>query len=155
MFFKKKKKVEYGAFASGTLIPLESVQDPVFSAKMIGDGFAIEPSTGEIVSPCDGTISLVFPTKHALGVKTSTGIEILLHLGIDTVNLDGEGFEVLVELDDTVKSGQPIARMDLDFIKNSGKFNTSMMIFTTGEKIEILKSNQEVVAGESDIINVL
>src|SRR5690554_5622221 len=96
MFFKKKSNGVV-AFMEGTLVPLEKVNDPVFAQKMMGDGFAIEPTSGAVVSPVDGELTMVFHTKHAVGITTNEGVEVLLHIGINTVELDGEGFEILVE----------------------------------------------------------
>ena len=89
MFFGKKKKNQYLAFMSGQVLPLEKVEDQVFSSKMMGDGLAIEPTANEVVSPVDGEVTVVFPTGHAYGIVTKSGVEILLHLGFDTVELDG------------------------------------------------------------------
>src|SRR5690554_6960900 len=100
MWLGKKKKNQYVAFMSGQVVPLESVDDQVFSTKMMGDGYAIEPTDSEVVSPIDGEITVAFPTGHAYGIVSKQGVEILLHLGIDTVELDGKGFTPLVSVGD-------------------------------------------------------
>ncbi|WP_311920989.1 PTS transporter subunit IIBC [Globicatella sulfidifaciens] len=116
--------------AKGDVLPITEVNDDVFSQKMMGDGYAVNPSTNTVVSPVDGTIQSVFPTKHAIGIKTASGIEVLIHLGIDTVELKGEGFEIFVEEGQEVIAGDKIAEMDLASIKKAGKETTIMVVFT-------------------------
>ncbi|MCS6109191.1 PTS glucose transporter subunit IIA, partial [Clostridium botulinum] len=106
--------------ADGKLLTLSKVQDPVFSQGLMGEGFSIEPSSGNIVSPADGVITLVSETKHAFGLKTSSGAEILVHLGIDTVDLKGEPFEVSIKEGDQVKAGDSVVKMNLQMIKDAG-----------------------------------
>ena len=101
----------------GKILPITEVPDQVFSGKMMGDGFAIEPTEGTVVSPVNGEIVNVFPTKHAIGIQSEGGKEILIHFGIDTVKLNGEGFEALVAQGDKVKQGQPLLKVDLAFVK--------------------------------------
>ena len=98
-FLKKKtaKKDEFYAFGEGKLVALDKVPDPVFAEKMMGDGFAIELTDGKIHAPVDGEVTLVFPTGHAYGITTENAHEVLIHIGIDTVELDGEGFNVKVK----------------------------------------------------------
>lgn len=131
--FKKKTKVENDGIVSptnGELLELASVPDAVFSQKMMGDGFAIKSTDGEIVSPVNGTVEMVFETKHAVGLKAENGLEILIHLGVDTVNLKGEGFEVFVKAGDKIKSGDRLIKMDVDFIQKNAKSDISPIIFT-------------------------
>lgn len=116
--------------ANGDLVDISQVNDPTFAQKMLGDGFAIIPADGKIVSPVDGEIVTVFPTKHAIGFKTTNGLEILLHMGIDTVSLNGEPFEIAVSEGQHVKHGDLIADVDLDMISNAGK-DTAMMVIIT------------------------
>lgn len=150
-FFKKKDEVKetkpaviYHAFGHGKVLPLEEVPDRVFAERMMGDGFAIELTDNNACSPVDGEILLVFPTGHAFGIKTDDGVEILIHLGIDTVELNGDGFNAQVKQGDRVKAGDLITIMDLEAIKAKGKSVVSPMIFTTGNKIELKKAHQEV-----------
>lgn len=152
--FRKKTTENYTAFMSGELLPLENVNDGVFSKKMMGDGFAIEPVDTQVVAPIDGKIVMVFPTHHAYGIKTKKGQELLIHLGLDTVELDGEGFESFVKVGDKIKQGDLIARMDVERVKELGKETISMLIFTSGGNIDILKAHRQVKANESDIIEV-
>ncbi|MGN1344776.1 MAG: PTS glucose transporter subunit IIA [Traorella sp.] len=136
--FKKKDEVfQVVACVDGKCIPLEEVKDPVFSQKMMGDGFAIIPTSDTIVSPVNGTIQVVFPTKHAIGIKRKDGIEILLHIGIDTVNLNGRGFNSLVKPKMKVKAGQPLLKVDRQTLTQEGYDLTVMVIFTSGYQQEI------------------
>ena len=128
---------------SGTMIPMEQVPDPAFSEKMMGDGFAIEPKDGIVQAPFDGSVEMIFPTGHAIGVKSHDGMEVLIHLGIDTVDMKGEGFEVLVKQGDRVKQGDILIKVDLDAVKKAGKKSITPIIFTSGEKIELLRSGKE------------
>ncbi|MFC5712478.1 glucose-specific PTS transporter subunit IIBC [Thalassorhabdus alkalitolerans] len=131
--------------ASGEILDISEVPDEVFAGKMMGDGFAINPSENIFVSPVDGTIINVFPTKHAIGIKSENGLEILLHIGIDTVNMKGEGFEVFVEEGEKVKAGQPLVKADLDLIERKAKSAITPLVFTNltdGEYIQVTKNGQ-------------
>ena len=155
MFFKKKEKEMKKLLApvSGKLIAIEKVNDPVFAQKMMGDGFAIEPTEGVVQSPVDGIVEVVFPTGHAVGLRSDDGSEILIHLGIDTVELNGKGFEVSVKQGDRVKSGDVLVKVDLDYVKSAGKKTVSPVIFTSGEKITLLKKGM-VSRGEKSVIRI-
>ncbi|TCO76939.1 glucose-specific PTS transporter subunit IIBC [Marinisporobacter balticus] len=141
---------------NGKILALEDVPDQVFSQKMMGDGFAIEPTDGEVVSPVDGIIETVFPTKHAIGIVAENGREILIHVGIDTVNLKGKGFESLVVQGETVKMGQPILRVNLKQIKDQVPSMITPIIFinlSENEKVSF-KVGTKVVCGQKDIIHI-
>ena len=125
--------------ANGQYVAIEDVNDSTFAQKMLGDGFAIEPDSGEIVAPVDAKVMSVFPTKHAIGFKTAAGLEILLHMGIDTVQLNGEPFEVTVAADQEVKHGDVVAHVDLDAIKAAGKQTTMIVIITNMTHVGYLK----------------
>lgn len=139
--FLKAKKVSVYAPCEGTMIPVEKIKDPVFSQKMMGDGFGVEPVTGEINSPVKGVITSVFPTKHAITIKTAEGLDVLVHMGIDTVELNGEGFDVLVEEGQKVESNTLIARMDLAKIAQAEKATTVIVVFPeyAGNGLEIVE----------------
>lgn len=122
--------------ANGELIPIDKVEDDVFSQKMMGEGFAVVPENGEIASPITGTIVSVFPTKHAIGIKTDDDIEVLLHMGIDTVDLGGDAFEIKVREGEKVKAGKIVASADLATIQKAGKMTTMIVVFTNGDKID-------------------
>ena len=126
----------------GEIIPITEVPDQVFSQKMMGDGFGIIPVNGSVVSPVDGEILNVFPTKHAIGIKSKQGYEILIHIGLDTVNLKGEGFSILVKEGQIVSKGQAIMKFDLDFIKKSVPSTITPVIFTNLTKLNIKKTGK-------------
>lgn len=152
MFFKKKSN-KIAAFMEGQLIPLEKVSDPVFSQKMMGDGFAIEPNKGTVVAPVDGTITMVFHTKHAVGITTSDDVEILLHIGINTVELEGKGFELFVTDGDKIKAGDKLMEVDLDYVKESGREATGIFILTNGKTVKTL-NEKAVTLAEADVAEI-
>jgi PTS system N-acetylglucosamine-specific IIC component len=130
---------DFYSVAEGQYMDIEEVPDNTFSQKMLGDGFAIDPSNGTITAPVDGTITTVFPTKHAIGFKTAAGLEILLHMGIDTVELNGAPFDVKVQDGQEVKHGDVVANVDLDAIKNAGKKTPMIVIVTNMDAIRVMK----------------
>ncbi|OYD07388.1 glucose-specific PTS transporter subunit IIBC [Paludifilum halophilum] len=141
---------------SGTVIPITDVPDQVFSGKMMGDGFAIEPSDGSVISPVDGKVVNVFPTKHAIGLEASNGMEVLVHIGLDTVELEGNGFELRVEQGDEVKKGQELMVADLDYIQKHATSTITPVVITNmaeGEKLNLLKQ-EKVTKGETGIISI-
>lgn len=132
-FFKKKPDLEktgleLTAMTDGRCIPLEEVNDPVFSGKALGDGIAIVPEDCVIAAPCDGTVSMLAETLHAFGMTRDDGLELMVHIGIDTVALKGEGFEALVSQGDQVKKGAPLIRFDAAFMEKKGIDMTTMLI---------------------------
>ena len=127
--------------ATGEVIALTDVNDPVFSQKMMGDGFAVIPATGEVTAPLSGKIVSVFPTKHAIGMQTAEGAEVLIHMGLDTVQMSQPAFEILVSEGPEVVAGTTIAQMDLDVIKNEGKETTIIVVFTD-DKVNGLTINK-------------
>lgn len=129
----------------GKLIPITEVPDEVFAGKMMGDGFAIVPEEGLVVSPVNGKIMNVFPTKHAIGIHSDGGKEILIHFGIDTVKLEGKGFETLIHEGDTVQAGQPLLKVDLPYIKENATSIITPIVFTNlSEDEQIVLENGEV-----------
>lgn len=114
------KETKIHSPGKGRLLPLSDVPDPVFSGKMMGNGAALEPTSGTITAPMNGEIVLISPTKHAFGMKNDKGIELLVHVGIDTVKLEGHGFKVLQETGSFVKQGTPIIEADLEYIRSKG-----------------------------------
>lgn len=133
--------------AKGTLVNLEDVPDEIFSNKVLGDGFAIDITEGQIVSPISGTLETVFPTGHAFGIKNSD-TEILIHVGIDTVSLEGEGFEVLVKQGDTIKQGDPLVNVNLNQVHALGKSTLTMIIFSDGRTINPSNINSSLNIGD-------
>ena len=128
--------------ADGQVIALEQVKDPVFAQKMMGDGFAVEPANGNIVSPVTGTVSSIFPTKHALGLVTDSGLEVLVHIGLDTVSLEGKPFTVHVAEGQKVAAGDLLVTADLDAIRAAGRETSTVVVFTNAEAIKSVKLEQ-------------
>lgn len=140
---------------TGILLPLSEIEDKAFASGAMGDGFAVDLKDSIVIAPFSGEIVAVFPTKHAYGLQTPDGKEILIHLGMDTVELNGEGFESFVQMGDKVKQGDKIAKVDLDFVRSKNKSLVSPVIITTGEKLKMEKQNQAVVYGEKSMISIL
>lgn len=130
---------EVHSVADGEVINIEDVKDPVFSQKMMGDGFAVEPENGHIVSPVAGKVTSVFPTKHALGLVTDNGLEVLVHIGLDTVSLEGKPFEVKVSEGQTVAAGDLLVEADLDAIRAAGRETSTIVVFTNADAIKSVK----------------
>ncbi len=153
MFFKRKKKneaVEVKAFFQGTALPLEQVKDPLFADKIMGDGAAIEPQDGTLYAPVSGTVATIFDTKHAIGYKLDNGADVLMHIGMDTVELEGKGFDLDISVGDKVQAGQLIGKIDLSYIKSQGKEVTTPVLLTTMDeyKIEFVKTEGPVNVGD-------
>jgi len=130
---------------TGTVLPLSDVKDEVFSSGAMGQGIAIEPTKGLLVAPADGTIALVFPTGHAVGLNTTDGAELLMHIGMDTVELNGKGFKTLVEKGDSVKAGQPLVEFDIQTIKDAGFSVTTPIVITNSKKYHDVKLVDETM----------
>ncbi|MQQ32470.1 PTS transporter subunit IIBC [Streptococcus mitis] len=130
---------EVYSVADGQVVALEQVKDPVFAQKMMGDGFAVEPANGNIVSPVSGTVSSIFPTKHALGLVTEAGLEVLVHIGLDTVSLEGKPFTVHVAEGQKVAAGDLLVTADLDAIRAAGRETSTVVVFTNGDAIKSVK----------------
>lgn len=130
---------EVHSVADGEVINIEDVKDPVFSQKMMGDGFAVEPENGHIVSPVAGKVTSVFPTKHALGLVTDNGLEVLVHIGLDTVSLEGKPFEVKVSEGQTVAAGDLLVEADLEAIREAGRETSTIVVFTNADAIKSVK----------------
>ncbi|MFH4877847.1 glucose-specific PTS transporter subunit IIBC [Staphylococcus cohnii] len=129
----------------GRTVPLNEVPDQVFSDKLMGDGLAIYPDNGEVVAPFDGTVELVFPTKHAIGLKSESGVEVLIHFGLETVGLQGEGFTVHVDSGETIVKGQSLMTVDLEYIKTHAKSDITPIIVTNSGEHEIKTTHDGAV----------
>ncbi|WP_312541751.1 glucose PTS transporter subunit IIA [Enterococcus sp.] len=129
-------EIDLHAVTEGAYIPLENVPDEVFSTKMMGEGYAIQSENGTIYAPVAGEVTSVFPSKHAIGIKTSNGADVLVHMGIDTVSLDGQGFDVFVKEGDQVTAQTRLAQMDLDFIKRQGKETMVIVLITNMDQVQ-------------------
>ncbi|WP_440896429.1 PTS sugar transporter subunit IIA [Amphibacillus sp. Q70] len=153
--FKKEESNEEVVVSpvTGEAVDVTEVPDPTFSEKMMGDGIAIKPSEGQVVAPVSGEVVNLFPTKHAVGIKSKAGVEYLIHIGLDTVMLDGEGFTAHVKQGDQVKVGDPLVTVDLDFVAEKAKTITPLVI--TSEVGSVEKDiNKSVVKGETTILTV-
>ncbi|MGN5881758.1 MULTISPECIES: PTS sugar transporter subunit IIA [Staphylococcus] len=151
-----EKDIEIYAPISGEYVNIEDIPDPVFAQKMMGEGFGINPSEGVVVSPINGKVDNVFPTSHALGLKADNGLELLIHIGLDTVQLNGEGFKVLVESGDTVSVGDPLVEFDLDYISQNAKSVISPIIITNTDQAENIDihAQDQLVKNETKVIDV-
>ncbi len=138
---------------SGRIMPVTEVEDQVFSSKAMGDGIAIDPSEGKIYAPFSGEITVAFPTGHAYGIKAANGKEILIHIGMDTVELNGKGFTPHVKQGDIVIQGDLLSDVDLDYIRSQGKPVVTPVIFTDGTPVELLKTGN-VNAKDKDVIKL-
>ncbi len=136
----------------GKTVHLENLSDEAFSSKIVGDGIAIEPENGQVFSPVDGKVMMLFETKHAIGLVTDSGAEILIHIGMDTVNLKGEGFEAFVKNGDTVKRGEKIIEVDLELLKSKGYILTTPMVITNTFDFSEINPVEEKNVDISDII---
>nr|WP_027107971.1 PTS glucose transporter subunit IIA [Lacticigenium naphthae] len=133
---KGETKVTLYSPVNGKVIPIEEVADPVFSQKMMGDGFGIVPTDGDIYAPASGKVVSVFPTQHAVGLELDNGIEVLVHIGIDTVELEGGPFNTTVKEGDRVTPETKISTVDLAGLEEAGKENTVIIVFTNMDKVE-------------------
>ncbi|MFC4738027.1 PTS glucose transporter subunit IIA [Bacillus daqingensis] len=142
--------------ADGEVVALSEVPDPTFAEKMMGDGVAVKPSTGKIVAPVTGEIMQLFPTKHAVGIKTVNGVEILLHIGIETVNMQGEGFKAYVGEGDKVKAGDTLIEFDLDLVNEKAESTITPVIITNGDAVASMDKveGENVIAGETTILTI-
>ncbi|MEO2078555.1 MAG: PTS glucose transporter subunit IIA [Bacillus sp. (in: firmicutes)] len=130
----KKEKLAIFAPVNGEIIPLSEVPDPVFSQKMMGEGIAMVPEEGKVSSPVKGSVILVADTKHAVGIRAVDGTEILVHVGLETVSLNGEGFTVAVNVGDKVAAGQLLMKVDLDTIKARAKSIITPIVITNSHE---------------------
>lgn len=139
---------------SGKVIPLEEVADPTFAGKVLGDGFAIVPEDSMIKSPVNGTVELMYETGHAVGLSTDDGKEILIHIGIDTVAMNGEGFHIIAKTGQNVKCGDPLVEVDFEKIRKVGKSDSVIVIVTSGEKVET-RNVENVKSGISEAAEIV
>ncbi|MBM7838200.1 PTS system glucose-specific IIA component [Alkalihalobacillus xiaoxiensis] len=155
--FKKlfgKKEVEPETIASpinGKIVAIENVPDPTFGQKMIGDGLAIDPTDGHVVAPVSGKIVQVFPTKHAFGIETTSGAELLIHIGLETVAMNGEGFTAHVKEGDHIKVGDPIIDFDLDLVKEKAAHSITPIVITNHDSFSLEKQGEGDAKTEAGI----
>lgn len=137
----KQEEKDFISPMQGRLMPLTEVEDQVFSQGLMGDGFAVELKDGQVLAPFSGEVVMTFPTKHAYGLRREDGLEVLIHIGMDTVQLNGEGFESYVQQGDQVVQGQVLAKVDIDYVLSQGKSVVSPVVFTSGQHIECQGQN--------------
>ena len=156
---KEEKQISEKVIKSpmnGTVIPLSEVPDAVFSSEMLGKGFGVEPSEGKAYAPVDGEVTTVFDTKHALGLMSENGVELLIHIGMDTVKLNGRGFDVKVKAGDQVKAGDLLAEFDMNLIKSEGYPVTTAVVITNTDDCEAIgEVKTGAVTKDTDVLTVL
>ncbi|PTX53751.1 PTS system IIA component (Glc family) [Melghirimyces profundicolus] len=150
LFGKKERILTVQAPLKGKVMPLSEVPDPVFSDKMMGDGVAIEPGEAVVRAPVDGEIIQLFHTKHAVGIRTEEGLEVLIHIGLETVSMEGEGFTAKVKEGDRVRAGQPLIEFSLDAVQEKAKSTITPIVITNMDKVESLepKVSEEAEPGD-------
>lgn len=151
---KQTARAIYSPF-TGTVKPITEAPDPAFAGKAMGDGFLVEPENGELLAPEDGFVDFVFPTGHALGFRTEDGVEMLFHIGVDTVKLDGKGFQALVKDGDQVKKGDKLIQFDLQYIKENAPSDVCITVFTgmqDGEEIRVMASKVKALDQAAELI---
>ncbi|MFG6113883.1 PTS glucose transporter subunit IIA [Halobacillus sp. MO56] len=155
LFGKDNKETILTAPVTGKVVDLTEVPDPTFSQKMMGEGLAIQPSEGKAVAPFDGEIVQLFPTKHAVGLKNKAGVEVLVHIGLETVGMNGEGFEASVKQGDKVKTGQTLVTFDLAKIEEKASSTVTPVIITNSDEYSLDFYNQgDVEAGSTEIMQI-
>ncbi|CQR46313.1 Glucose-specific phosphotransferase enzyme IIA component [Paraliobacillus sp. PM-2] len=152
----KKSGLDIYSPSNGQIVPIEEVPDPVFSQKMMGEGVAVSPNGGDITAPVEGKIVQVAPTKHAIGIQTNDGTEILIHVGLETVSLKGEGFNVLVNEGDEVSVGQKLMEVDWAFLKQSVPSIITPIVITnsSNDKEYNVTSEKTCKQGETVLLSV-
>ena len=152
-FTEAQKAEDFAAPIAGHVMPVTEVQDEVFASCAMGEGIAIDPAEGKVYAPYSGEITVAFPTGHAYGIKAANGKEILIHIGMDTVELEGKGFSPKVKQGDIVKQGDLLTEVDLDYIRSQGKPVVTPVIFTDETPVELLKRGT-VAAGEKELVKL-
>ncbi|WP_234448093.1 PTS sugar transporter subunit IIA [Virgibacillus salexigens] len=157
--FKRKKRITEEtllAHAQGLTVSIEDVPDPTFGQKLIGDGVAIQPTEGKVFSPIDAEIVQLFPTKHAIGLKTVGGLEILIHIGLETVTMEGEGFEAHIQAGDKVKAGDLLISFDLDLVNEKAVSSVIPMVITNPDAVKQIDKQTDLqnVTTQTNIMNI-
>ena len=151
-----KKKEKFASPFTGVLCSITETPDEAFAEKMNGDGFMVKPADGDVFAPADSTVGFIFETKHALGLTTKDGTEYLLHIGIDTVNLKGNGFTVYVTEGQEVKKGDKLLAFDTDYVKANAPSDACLCVFTDlpeGKEVTLLKAGR--VKALEDAVEIL
>lgn len=149
-------RLEVASPIKGKVLRLESIQDAAFASGVLGKGAAVLPEDGNVFAPADGVVSTLFPTLHALGLETDNGLELLIHIGLDTVQLDGEGFEAMVKQGDRVKKGQLLVKFDLQFIGEKGfSLETPIIVTNTDDFLDVVEIGRDTVVPGENLLHVL
>ncbi|MFZ4452179.1 PTS sugar transporter subunit IIA [Salibacterium aidingense] len=153
---ENQKTIEIKAPVTGRYVELSDVPDPTFSEKMMGDGFAVEPSEGKVLSPIKGRIVQVFPTNHAVGIKSEEGLDVLIHIGLETVSLKGKGFDVHVKEGDKVDIGSPLVDFSLEDIQQEAKSAVTPLVLTEESQVADISRQdvKEITGGKSTVMIV-
>lgn len=155
MFWKKKKTGSIFSVCNGQTVKLSEVPDPVFSERILGDGVALFPESSDIYAPVDGKIIQVFDTKHAYSILSDDGLEILVHIGLNTVELNGQGFKSFVKNGDTIKKGDKIAEINIEYIESMGCQLYTPIIITNLDKIQKIDVKEQCVKKGEEIISYM
>lgn len=159
LFSRKKQQQEITFLAplTGTVVPLSEVPDPVFAQQVVGDGIAILPAEGMLLSPVDGKVTHLFPTHHAIGLSTESGLEILIHIGIDTVKLKGQGFTPFVAVGDQVRAGDSLIQFDTGVLQEAGCPIVTPIVITNGDLVaeKNIVTKDHVQAGKEPLMTVV
>ncbi len=148
----QKKTLDLGAPVSGKIVPISNVKDPIFAQEMIGKGIAIIPDNGKYFAPCDGHLSVLFPSGHAYALKTRDGVDVIIHIGIDTVKLNGKNFQIHAKQGEDVKKGDLIIEVDIEAVKEAGfDMITPMVISNPGIYADLQRKDGTVDAGDAAI----
>ncbi len=154
LFLKKEKIIEIKSPVSGETVDLAEVPDQVFASKMVGDGIAFKPEKGMVFAPVSGEVMQVFPTMHAIGLRTKEGLEVLIHIGIDTVEMKGEGFKSFIQKNQRVKVGEKIMEFDLDLIQKKTKSALTPLIITNMAEVKSIKFYKGKVTPRTTVMKV-
>lgn len=152
--FLKRKIREINAPADGQIVALESVEDEVFSQKLVGDGVALIPMSNVFTAPIDGTITKIFSTNHAYSIKSPKDLEVMVHIGLETVALEGKGFERLANEGDEVKAGDPIIRVDLAYVREHAKDIITPVIISEDSDVKSIDKRFIIVKNQDMIMEV-
>lgn len=155
LFFNKKKLIEFKAPVSGETVDLVDLPDRVFADKIVGDGMAFKPDQGVLYAPVAGEIIQVFPTKHAIGLKTKEGLEVLLHIGLDTVEMKGEGFKSFIHLNQQVEVGDKLMEFDLNLISERGKSILTPLIITNMKVVREIRLYHGKVTPQTKVMEIM
>jgi len=152
--FLKRKVREIKSPVDGQIVALESVDDDVFSQKLVGDGVAVIPMSDIFTAPIDGTITKIFSTNHAYSIKSTKDLEVMVHIGLETVALEGKGFERLANEGDEVKAGDPVIRVDLSYIREHAKDIVTPIIISDESDVKNIEKRLNIVKSQDMIMEV-